>query len=272
MGATVKDSALVLEVIAGKDKRDSTSAEKPVEKWSEIKPESLKGLRIGLPREYFAEGLSNDVKKAIESTLEILKSLGASTHQIDLPHTKEGVAVYYIVAPCEASANLSRYDGVRFGYRAKDALDLEDLYKKSRGLGFGPEPKRRIMLGTFALSSGYYDAYYKKACQVRRLIREDFVKAFQTCDIIATPITTGTAFKIGDKSQDPLAMYMNDVFTLPASLAGIPGISVNCGYSQEGLPIGIQFLAPHFEEGRIIGAARLVEENQKAVRRPAYEL
>lgn len=272
MADSVESAALMLEVISGKDPRDSTSADVPVQEWSKNIPTDMKGLKVGLPKEYFVEGIEPEVRKAIDQSVKILKDAGAEIKEISLPMTKHGIAVYYLIAPCEASANLSRYDGVRFGHRSKDAGDLSDLYKRSRGEGFGPEPKRRIMLGTYALSSGYYDAYYKKACQVRRLIREDYVKAFSQVDVIAAPVTTGPAFKLGDKSSDPLAMYLNDIFTLTPSLAGIPGLSLNCGYSKEGLPVGLQLLANHFEEAKIIRAAAIVERNQKDIKKVPYGL
>ncbi|MBK9293651.1 MAG: Asp-tRNA(Asn)/Glu-tRNA(Gln) amidotransferase subunit GatA [Oligoflexia bacterium] len=272
MADTVESAALMLEVISGKDEKDSTSANVAVEEFSKIKAKDVKGLRVGLPKEYFVDGIEADVKKSVEEAIKILKDAGAQVKEISLPMTKHGIAVYYLIAPCEASANLSRYDGIRFGYRSSDATSLEELYKRSRGEGFGAEPKRRIMLGTFALSSGYYDAYYKKACQVRRLIKEDFDKAFTQVDVIVTPVTTGPAFKIGDKSSDPLAMYLNDIFTLPPSLAGIPGISLNCGYTKQGLPIGVQLLSNHFEEAKLIQAGCVIEANQKEVKKVPYGL
>ncbi len=272
MCKTVEDAALMLEVISGKDMNDSTSASVATQKWSQNIPTDVKGMRVGLPKEYFVEGIEPEVEKNVRRSIEILKNAGATIVDISLPHTKYGIGVYYLIAPCEASANLSRYDGIRFGHRAKNVADLSELYKRSRGEGFGPEPKRRIMLGTFALSSGYYDAYFKKACKVRRLIRNDFTEAFKKCDVIATPVTTGPAFKVGEKSSDPLAMYLNDIFTLSPSLAGIPGISLNCGYSKEGLPTGIQLLSNHFEEDKIIRAATVIEKNQTDVRKVPYGL
>lgn len=268
MTATVEDAAIMLEAISGKDPRDSTSADRAVPKFSQSFSGSIKGMKVGLPKEYFVDGIEPEVRKAVENAVQILKSEGAQLIDIELPHTEYGIAVYYIVAPCEASSNLARYDGIRFGHRSKDSKDIREVFRRSRGEGFGPEPKRRIMLGTFALSSGYYDAYYKKACQVRRLIRDDFVKAFSKCDVIASPVTTGPAFKIGEKSSDPLKMYLNDVFTLAAPLAGIPGLSVNCGFTSSHLPIGLQLMAPHFEEERIFKAAYVVEKALSLKRRP----
>lgn len=260
MAANVLDSALLLEVIAGKDSHDSTSADVPVPKFSETVVDNMKGVKVGLPKEYFVEGVEPEVRAAIDKSVEVLKSQGAQIVNISLPLTSYGIAVYYLVACCEASSNLARYDGVRFGRRSRDSKDIFDLYCRSRGEGFGAEPKRRIMLGTYALSSGYYDAYYKKACQVRRLIRDDFMKAFSQCDVIAGPVTTGPAFKLGEKASDPLAMYLNDIFTLSPSLAGIPGMSVNCGFTKAGLPVGLQLLAKHFEEDKMIRAAFNVEK------------
>lgn len=261
MAKNVEDAALMLEVISGKDGHDSTSASVDVPAFSRNIPDDVKGLKIGLPKEYFVDGIEPEVRKAVENSIAVLKSRGAEVVDISLPHTSYGIAVYYIIAPCEASSNLARYDGVRYGFRAQGASDIQDLYTRSRGEGFGPEPKRRIMLGTYALSSGYYDAYYNKACQVRRLIRDDFLKAFAKCDLIATPVTTGPAFKLGEKSADPLKMYLNDIFTLSPSLAGIPALSVNCGYTKEGLPIGLQLMGKHFDESKIIRAGYTVEKH-----------
>ncbi len=260
MTRTVEDSAIILEVISGKDRHDSTTAQIAVPPFSKNIFDSVKGLKIGLPKEYFVDGIDTEVRKAVENGIEILKSLGAQIVHISLPHTSYGIAVYYLIAPCEASSNLARYDGVRFGHRSKENKDILDLYCQSRGEGFGPEPKRRIMLGTYALSSGYYDAYYKKACQVRRLIRDDFVKAFQTCDVIAAPVATTPAFKLGEKSSDPLQMYLNDIFTLGPSLAGIPALSLNCGFTKNGLPVGLQLMASHFQEEKIINSAHALEK------------
>jgi aspartyl-tRNA(Asn)/glutamyl-tRNA(Gln) amidotransferase subunit A len=222
-------------------------------------------MRVGKPKEYFVDGLDPEVRKIIDNGLAVMKSQGAEIVDIDLPLTPYGIAVYYLVACCEASSNLARFDGVRFGHRSKDAKDLMELYCRSRGEGFGAEPKRRIMLGTYALSSGYYDAYYKKACQVRRLIRDDFLKAFQKCDVIVGPVTQAPAFKLGEKVSDPLAMYLNDIFTLSPSLAGIPGLSVNAGFTKEKLPVGMQILASHFAEDKIIRASHVLESTLKLV-------
>jgi aspartyl-tRNA(Asn)/glutamyl-tRNA(Gln) amidotransferase subunit A len=261
----VKDASLLLEVISGKDRRDSTSADVPALDLFSLKSKvfsgNVKGLKVGIPKEYFVEGIEPEVRQAVQRSIEILKNQGAEVVEISLPMTEHGIAVYYLIAPCEASSNLARYDGVRFGHRTSHASDIHELYAKSRGEGFGAEPKRRIMLGTYALSSGYYDAYYKKACQVRRLIREDFLKAFTKCDVLITPVAPTAAFKIGEKSADPLKMYLNDVFTLPPSLAGIPGLSINSGFTKTGLPIGTQILANHFREDLMLQAAFAIESN-----------
>jgi aspartyl-tRNA(Asn)/glutamyl-tRNA(Gln) amidotransferase subunit A len=264
MAQNVTDAALLLEVISGKDQRDSTSADVKVPDFSKNLTGDVRGMKIGLPKEYFVEGIEPEVRAAVQKSIDILKAQGAEIVDISLPMTDHGIAVYYLIAPCEASSNLARYDGVRFGHRAAEITDLQGLYSKSRGEGFGAEPKRRIMLGTYALSSGYYEAYYKKACQVRRLIREDFLKAFTKCDVMLTPVTPSPAFKIGEKSSDPLKMYLNDVFTLPPSLAGIPGMSLNTGYTKEGLPIGTQILAKHFDEEKMLRAAFAIEKNLDA--------
>ena len=264
MTLNVKDAATTLEVISGKCNYDSTTSTKPVPKWSQNLNSDLKGMKIGLPKEYFSDAVRADVRKIVENATQIAKSAGAEIVEVSLPLTRVGVPVYYLVSTCEASSNLSRYDGVRFGYRADfskhAADDIADFYARSRGEGFGLEVKRRIMLGTFALSSGYYDAYYKKACQVRRLLREDFVKAFSKCDAIMGPVFTTPAFKVGEKINNPLQMYMNDIYTVSANLAGIPGMSVPGGCSQEGLPVGIQINAAHFEEQKMLNVAYAIEK------------
>jgi len=267
MTQNVKDAAIMLEAICGKDPKDSTSASIAVPKWSEGLKSDMKGMTVGLPKEYFDEGIEPDVRKAVTRAIDTMKAQGAKVVDISLPLTPYAIGIYYLIATSEASSNLARYDGIRFGHRTKQAGDLDDLYKNSRGEGFGPEPKRRIMLGTYALSSGYYDAYYKKASQARRLLKEDFLKAFNQCDVIACPVTTGPAFRIGEKSSDPLALYLNDIFTLSLNLAGLPGMSVNCGFTESeapqgpGLPIGLQLMSKHFEEDKILRAAYTVEQN-----------
>lgn len=260
---TAEDTALLLQVIAGYDDRDSTSVNQPVPDYSAILGKSLKGLRIGLPKEYFITGMDPQVDKAVREAVKVLQSLGATTHEISLPHTDHGLAVYYVLAPSEASSNLSRFDGVRYGRRAKDVKNLLELYEKSRGEGFGPEVKRRIMIGTYALSSGYYDAYYAKAQKVRTLVKKDFDEAFKMVDMIATPTTPSTAFKIGEKSADPMQMYLSDIFTISCNLAGLPGLSLPCGFSSDKLPIGLQLLGRPFEEGTLLSAAHHYEQTQQ---------
>ncbi len=244
----VEDAALLLQVLAGHDPRDSTSINMPVPDYLATMREPIKGLRLGIPKEYFVEGMHPDVETVVRAAIRKCAELGAEIVDVSLPHTEYGVAAYYIIAPAEASSNLARYDGVKYGLRVPDARDLLAMYRRSRSEGFGPEVKRRIMLGTYVLSAGYYDAYYRKASQVRTLIRQDFLNAFEQCDALLAPVAPIPAFKIGEKSDDPLQMYLSDVLTLPASLAGIPGLSVPCGFSGEGLPIGLQILGPHLRE------------------------
>jgi aspartyl-tRNA(Asn)/glutamyl-tRNA(Gln) amidotransferase subunit A len=263
----VEDTAIMLNAIAGYDPNDSTSVPVEVPDYTKFLGKSIEGWTIGVPREYFVEGIDPEVSAAVEKAIAEMEALGAKALPISLPHTEYCLAVYYIVAPAEASSNLARYDGVKYGYRAKDARDLFDMYKRTRSEGFGAEVKRRIMIGTYALSSGYYDAYYKKASQVRALIKKDFAEAFQKCDVIVTPTTPTAAFRIGEKTDDPLQMYLSDIFTISTNLAGIPGISVPCGYTKSGLPIGLQFQAGHFEEGKLIQAASAYERNAKFEKR-----
>ncbi|MDB2426183.1 Asp-tRNA(Asn)/Glu-tRNA(Gln) amidotransferase subunit GatA, partial [bacterium] len=265
MTNSVKDAALMLESIAGMDKHDTTTSSAAVENWVENTNSNIKGMKIGLPKEYFNDSIAEDVKKVIEQTIDNLKAQGAEFVDVSMPLTKHSVAIYYLVSSSEASTNLSRYDGVRFGYRSnfdeKPAQGIEDFYIRNRGEGFGTEVKRRIMLGTYALSSGYYDAYYAKACKVRRLLREQFVSAFEKCDAILSPVTTTTAFKFKERIKDPLAMYTNDIFTTSTNLAGLPGMSVPAGFSSEGLPIGVQLTAPHFKEQTLFNLGQAVEES-----------
>ena len=251
------DAALITAVMAGKDDRDATSANKPVEaELFDLKaPESLKGVRIGIPREYFIPGTDAAVDQAIRAAIDTYRSLGAEIVDVSLPNTEHAVAVYYIVATAEASSNLARFDGVHYGHRTLEKTGLVDLYSKSRAEGFGPEVKRRIMLGTYALSSGYYDAYYLKAQKVRSLIRNDFVEAFKKCDAIVSPTSPTPAFKIGEKSADPLSMYLSDIFTISANLAAVPGISIPCGQTAAGLPIGMQLMGEIFDEVRLLKIA-----------------
>ena len=253
------DAAQLLEVMSGFDARDSTSIDRPVDSYADVLANDLSGLKIGLPREFFSEGLDAGVGAAVEAATDELKKLGAEIKQISLPNSGLAVPAYYVVAPAECSSNLSRMDGVRFGYRCEDPKDLEDLYVRSRGEGFGTEVKRRIMIGTYALSAGYYDAYYLKAQQVRRLIRDDFAAAFQDVDIILGPTAPGTAFKLGEKSDDPVSMYLSDIYTIAVNLAGLPGMSVPCGIV-DGLPAGLQLIGNYFDEGRLLNVAHRYQQ------------
>ena len=256
----VEDAAILLQVIAGYDQRDSSSVNREVPEYRSALDRPIKGLKLGIPKEYFLPGMHPDVSSAVEQAIRTCAEMGAEIVETSLPHTEYGVAAYYIIAPAEASSNLARYDGVKYGLRTPDTKDLLSMYSRSRSQGFGWEVKRRIMLGTYVLSAGYYDAYYKKASQVRSLIRDDFERAFQSCDALLTPVAPFPAFRIGEKTDDPLQMYLSDAFTLPASLAGIPGISVPCGLSSEGLPIGLQILGPHFSEDLILQIAYQFEQ------------
>ena len=255
----VKDAAIMLEVIAGRDPMDSTSAEVPVAKYSDEIGKPVRGMKIGVAKEYFGEGLDEEVKSAVEASIQNLAKAGAEIVEVSLPHTKYAIPTYYLVATAEASSNLARYDGVRYSHRSFEARTLSEMYRKSRDEGFGAEVKRRIILGTYALSAGYYDAYYLKAQKVRTLLSQDFDAAFAKVDAIVTPTTPTPAFKLGEKADDPLAMYLADIFTVTADLVGIPGISVPCGQSKQGLPIGLQVFAPHFQEGTMIRVANAVE-------------
>lgn len=256
----VEDSANLLEVISGLDPKDSTSLNVPVEKYSQFLNNDVKGKKIGYIKELLAEGVTEDVKKAIQNAIETYKSLGVEIQEISLPNIKHSIGVYYIIATAEASSNLARFDGVKYGYRAKDVRNLMEMYTKSRAQGFGPEVKRRIMLGTYALSSGYYDAYYKKAQQLRALIKQDFDKAFEKVDLLISPTCPNTAFEFGARAEDPLAMYLTDIATISANLAGIPGISVPAGFDGSGMPIGLQILAPQLNEAKLFNAAYKFEQ------------
>jgi aspartyl-tRNA(Asn)/glutamyl-tRNA(Gln) amidotransferase subunit A len=255
---TVKDAATLLSVIAGHDPMDSTSANLPVPDYAADLAKPVSGLRIGIPKEYFGEGLDAEVRAAVEAGIARLRSAGCEIVPVSLPHTAYAVPTYYIIATAEASANLARFDGVRYGHRTKGAHTLSEMYRKSRDEGFGAEVKRRIMLGTYALSSGYYDAYYLKAQRVRTLLTRDFEEAFQKVDAIVTPTAPTAAFKIREKSDDPLSMYLADIYTVTADLAGIPGISVPCGETQSGLPIGLQILGRHFDESTVLRVAAAI--------------
>ena len=256
----VEDAAILLESIAGHDKRDSTSLPQAVPSLVEACEKGLKGMKVGIPKEYFIEGVQQEVVAEIQKALKVMEEMGAELVDVSLPHTEYAIATYYIIATAEASSNLSRYDGVKYGFRAKDYSNLMEMYKETRAQGFGPEVKRRIMLGTYCLSAGYYDAFYKKASQVRTLIIDDFKKAFSVCDVIAAPVAPTTAFKIGEKVDDPLQMYLSDIFTIPVNLAGIPGMSVPCGFDKKGLPIGLQLMAGHLQERTLFRVAYNVEQ------------
>ena len=256
----VMDAALMLNVLAGHDPRDSTSADKSVPDFTRVfKKKDVKKLKIGVPLEFFAEGLDEEVYDAVGEALAVLEDLGGTMEEVSLPHTGVAVATYYIVATAEASSNLARYDGVKYGFRAKESPDLLEMYRLTRQEGFGSEVKRRIMLGTYALSSGYYDAYYAKAQAVRTLIRQDFDRVFQDVDLLVTPVMPTPAFQLGEKIEDPLQMYLSDLYTISASLAGLPAISLPCGFSRKGLPIGMQILGRPFEEDVVLRAARAYE-------------
>lgn len=257
----VTDCALLLNVICGHDVMDSTSADVEVPDFTTSLIDDAKGIKIGLPKEYFIEGMDEEVEDNIRKAVSFLGELGAEIIDVSLPHTEYAVATYYIIAPAEASANLARYDGVRYGFRTEEATDLIDMYKKSRCQGFGDEVKRRIMLGTYALSSGYYDAYYLKAQKVRTLIKEDFDEVFKKVDVVITPTSPTPAFEIGARVSDPLQMYLSDIFTIPCNLAGLPGISIPSGFTSDGLPIGLQILAPPFAEEKIFQVAYTFEQN-----------
>jgi len=257
---TVKDAAIVLSTIAGRDPMDSTSADVPVPDYVAELDKPVRGLRLGVAKEYFGEGLDEEVRQAVEGAIEALKKLGCEIVPVSLPHTPYAIPTYYLIATAEASSNLARYDGVRYGHRALEVKTLSEMYRRSRDEGFGAEVKRRIMLGTYALSAGYYDAYYLKAQKVRTLLTRDFEQAFQKVDAIVTPTSPTAAFRLGEKTNDPLAMYLADIYTVTADLAGIPGISVPCGQTREKLPIGLQILGKHFDEATILRIAHAYEQ------------
>ncbi|RLW62537.1 MAG: aspartyl/glutamyl-tRNA amidotransferase subunit A [gamma proteobacterium symbiont of Stewartia floridana] len=259
MTASAEDAALMLQAMAGFDPRDSTSADHPVPDYSATLNDSLAGLKIGLPKEYFEEGLDGGVRSSIEAALEVYKGLGAEVVEISLPNSAMAVPTYYVVAPAECSSNLSRFDGARFGYRCEDPKDLEDLYKRSRGEGFGAEVKRRIMIGTYALSAGYYDAYYLKAQKTRQLISDDFKQAFEQVDVIMGPATPAPAFKLGEKTDDPVTMYLNDIYTIAANLAGLPGLSMPV-QPVNGLPVGLQLVGNYFAEAKLLNVAHKFQQ------------
>ena len=256
---TAEDCALLLQAMAGFDAKDSTSVEQPLDDYLAALSQPLAGLRIGLPKEYFSAGLDARIAEKVLTVVEEMKKLGATVKDISLPNMQHAIPAYYVIAPAEASSNLSRFDGVRFGYRCENPVNLEDLYKRSRGEGFGAEVKRRIMVGTYALSAGYYDAYYLKAQKIRRLIKNDFVAAFNEVDVILGPTTPNPAWKLGEKTNDPVSAYLEDVYTLTANLAGIPGLSMPAGFV-DGLPVGVQLLAPYFQESRLLNVAHQYQQ------------
>ncbi len=260
LAKSAEDLALLMNVMTGFDARDSTSLERPKEDYTRELAVPLKGLRIGLPREYFGEGVEPGVRARVEEALAWYAAQGAVQVDIELPNTALAVPVYYVIAPAEASSNLSRFDGVRDGHRAKDYADLADMYSRTRAEGFGAEVKRRILIGTYVLSHGYYDAYYLQAQRIRRLIARDFAEAFKRCDVIMGPTSPGTAFAIGAKSDDPVKMYLNDIFTIPAPLAGLPGLSVPCGHDAAGLPVGLQLMGDYFSEAKLLGIAHRYQQ------------
>jgi aspartyl-tRNA(Asn)/glutamyl-tRNA(Gln) amidotransferase subunit A len=261
LSKNVTDSALLLNTIAGYDKSDSTSVPVDVPDYTASFKSGLNGIKVGIPQEYYvSDGLDPEVAASVNHAVQVIEDLGAERIEISLPHTQYAVAVYYVIAPSEASSNLARYDGVKYGFRNTDSSGLMDMYRTTRSKGFGPEVQRRIIIGTYCLSAGYYDAYYGKASQVRTLIMEDFKKAFETCDVILSPVAPTPAFKLAEKIDDPLTMYLSDIFTLSANLAGIPGMSVPCGFSSQGLPIGLQLMATHFNEEMLFKVAYHFEQ------------
>jgi aspartyl-tRNA(Asn)/glutamyl-tRNA(Gln) amidotransferase subunit A len=268
-GLTVRDAALVLQTIAGRDERDATTADVEVPDYvANLGGGDLKGARIGVPRALLGEGLDADVRARVEEAIDAYRGLGAEVVDVELPHAKYSIAVYYIIATAEASSNLARYDGVRYGFRAEDPKDLREMYRRTREEGFGAEVKRRIMLGTYVLSSGYYDAYYLKAQQVRTLIQRDFLNAFGRCDAVLTPTSPTPAFRLGEKTDDPLSMYLSDIYTCMANLAGIPGVSVPCGLTPSGLPVGFQLMGRHWGESDILRLAHAYEQAHPLTERP----
>ncbi|WP_035383224.1 Asp-tRNA(Asn)/Glu-tRNA(Gln) amidotransferase subunit GatA [Ferriphaselus sp. R-1] len=255
MGRSAEDLALMMNVMAGYDERDSTSLQRGKEDYARNLDQPLTGLRIGLPKEFFAAGMGSDVAQAVEAAIAEYKKLGATVVDISLPNSRLSVPVYYVLAPAEASSNLSRFDGVRYGYRAPEYSDLADMYEKSRAQGFGSEVKRRIMIGTYVLSHGYYDAYYLQAQKIRRLIAQDFVEAFKQCDVIMGPTSPSTAFKLGEKGDDPVQMYLSDIYTIAVNLAGLPGMSIPCGFGDNAMPVGLQIIGNYFDEARMLNVA-----------------
>lgn len=260
MGKSAEDCALLMNVLAGFDERDSTSLERPTEDYTRELHQTLAGLKIGLPKEFFAQGLNADVAKSVEEAINIYRKLGAQIVEVSLPNSALSIPVYYVLAPAEASANLSRFDGVRYGYRAEGYTDLDHMYEKTRAEGFGAEVKRRIMIGTYVLSHGYYDAYYMQAQKIRRLIAQDFSEAFTQCDVIMGPTAPDTAFDIGSKTDDPVAMYLSDIYTIAVNLAGLPGMSVPCGFDRRQRPVGLQLIGNYFSEAKLLGIAHQFQQ------------
>jgi aspartyl-tRNA(Asn)/glutamyl-tRNA(Gln) amidotransferase subunit A len=260
MAKTVRDCAILMEAMAGFDPKDSTSLDQPVPDWEAGLSSNLNGKRVGIPKEYRIDGVPDEINALWDKGIEWLKDAGATPVEISLPHTKYALPTYYIIAPAEASSNLARYDGVRYGMRVEGVKTLDDMYSATRAAGFGAEVKRRIMIGTYVLSAGFYDAYFTKAQRVRALIKQDFARAFEQCDVILTPTAPSAAFGIGDKMSDPLAMYLNDVFAVPASLAGLPAMSVPGGLDSDGLPLGLHLIGPELDEQGVLNAALAIEE------------
>jgi aspartyl-tRNA(Asn)/glutamyl-tRNA(Gln) amidotransferase subunit A len=260
MAASAEDCALMLSAMAGFDPRDSTSLERPTEDYTRDLEKPLAGLRIGLPKEFFGAGMTDDVRTVVEAALAEYRKLGATTVEVSLPNSGLSVPAYYVIAPAEASSNLSRFDGVRYGHRAAEYADLNDLYCKSRAEGFGAEVKRRILVGTYVLSHGYYDAYYLQAQKIRRLIAADFAAAFKDCDVIMGPTSPSTAFRLGEKAADPVQMYLSDIYTIAVNLAGLPGMSIPCGFDGQGLPVGLQLIGGWFDEARMLGIAHQYQQ------------
>ncbi|MDO8932360.1 MAG: amidase family protein, partial [Rhodocyclaceae bacterium] len=270
MARSAEDCALLLNAMAGFDTRDSTSLERPAEDYTRDLDKPLAGLRIGLPKEFFGAGMDDDVRAAVEAALAEYRKLGATTVEVSLPNSGLSVPAYYVIAPAEASSNLSRFDGVRYGHRAADYGDLNDMYAKSRAEGFGAEVKRRILVGTYVLSHGYYDAYYLQAQKIRRLIANDFTAAYRQCDVIMGPTSPSTAFRLGEKAADPVQMYLSDIYTIAVNLAGLPGMSIPCGFDRNGLPVGLQLIGDYFGEARMLNVAhRYQQATDWHLRRPA---
>ncbi len=268
LGNSVSDVALLLQAIAGSDPQDSTSADLPVENYLSEIDKGIKGLKIGVPKEWFGSGLDEQIGQSLQAAIKKLEGLGCSVLEVSMPQTEYAISTYYIIAPAEASSNLARYDGVKYGHRSADQKDLEGMFQSTRSEGFGEEVKRRIMIGTYVLSTGYYDAYFLKASKVRTLLRNDYLEAFKKVDFLVGPTTPALPFRIGEKKTDPLDMYLTDIYTVTANLAGIPGLSLPCGFSHEGLPIGLQIQAPYFQEARLLNLAHALEQ-ELAVKKPA---